>query len=57
MNVKLYGIPGSHPVMSARSMLEYKGIEYKRVDLFRRTPRHSSASSRTRSSGCPHGCS
>src|SRR5437867_4080066 len=34
MKVKLYGIPGSHPVMSARLMLEHKGIEYKRVDLF-----------------------
>lgn len=34
MNVKLYGIPGSHPVMSARLMLEHKGIEYRRVDLF-----------------------
>jgi glutathione S-transferase len=33
MKVKLYGIPGSHPVMSARLMLEYKGIPYKRVDL------------------------
>jgi glutathione S-transferase len=31
--VKLYGIPGSHPVMSARLMLERKGIPYKRVDL------------------------
>jgi glutathione S-transferase len=34
MKVKLYGIPGSHPVMSARLMLEHKGIDYKRVDLF-----------------------
>jgi glutathione S-transferase len=33
MKVKLYGIPGSHPVMSARLMLEHKGIDYKRVDL------------------------
>jgi glutathione S-transferase len=33
MNVKLYGIPGSHPVMSARLMLEHKGIDYRRVDL------------------------
>jgi glutathione S-transferase len=34
MKVKLYGIPGSHPVMSARLMLGYKGIPYKRRDLF-----------------------
>jgi glutathione S-transferase len=29
----LYVIPGSHPAMAARKMLEQKGIEYKRVDL------------------------
>ncbi len=29
----LYVIPGSHPSMSARLMLEHKGVEYKRVDL------------------------
>jgi len=29
----LYVIPGSHPSMTARLMLERKGIEYKRVDL------------------------
>jgi glutathione S-transferase len=29
----LYVIPGSHPAMAARRMLEAKGIEYKRVDL------------------------
>jgi glutathione S-transferase len=29
----LYVIPGSHPSMAARLMLEEKGIEYKRVDL------------------------
>jgi glutathione S-transferase len=34
MKVKLYGIPGSPPVMSAQLMLEYKGIPYKRRDLF-----------------------
>jgi glutathione S-transferase len=34
MNAKLYGIPGSHPVMSAQLMLEHKGIPYKRVDFF-----------------------
>jgi glutathione S-transferase len=33
MNVKLYSIPGSHPAAAARAMLEYKGIEYERVDL------------------------
>jgi glutathione S-transferase len=31
--VKLYVIPGSHPAMAARRMLELKGIPYKRVDL------------------------
>jgi glutathione S-transferase len=30
---KLYVFPGSHPSMSARLMLERKGIPYKRVDL------------------------
>ena len=29
----LYSIPGSHPAMAARRMLELKGITYKRVDL------------------------
>jgi glutathione S-transferase len=29
----LYVIPGSHPSMTARLMLESKGIDYKRVDL------------------------
>jgi glutathione S-transferase len=33
MEVKLYVIPGSHPAMAARKMLELKGIDYKRVDL------------------------
>jgi glutathione S-transferase len=30
---KLYVIPGSHPAMAARRMLELKGIPYRRVDL------------------------
>lgn len=30
---RLYVIPGSHPAMTARLMLELKGIPYKRVDL------------------------
>ena len=30
---KLYVIPGSHPAMTARLMLEAKGIPYKRIDL------------------------
>jgi glutathione S-transferase len=30
---KLYVIPGSHPSMTARLMLDRKGIPYKRVDL------------------------
>jgi glutathione S-transferase len=29
----LYVIPGSHPAMAARKMLEHKGIDFKRVDL------------------------
>lgn len=33
MGTKLYVIPGSHPSMTARLMLEHKRIEYKRVDL------------------------
>lgn len=33
MEARLYVIPGSHPSMAARLMLETKGIEYKRTDL------------------------
>jgi len=33
LDAKLYCIPGSHPAMAARRMLELKGIPYKRVDL------------------------
>jgi glutathione S-transferase len=33
LDAKLYVIPGSHPAMAARRMLELKGIAYKRVDL------------------------
>ena len=33
MAATLYVIPGSHPSMAARLMLEQKGIEYRRVDL------------------------
>jgi len=33
LDAKLYSIPGSHPAMAARRMLELKGIPYKRVDL------------------------
>ena len=33
MDVKLYVIPGSHPSLTARLMLEHKGIPYQRVDL------------------------
>jgi glutathione S-transferase len=32
-NAKLYVIPGSHPSMTARRMLELKGIDYRRIDL------------------------
>ena len=33
MSATLYVIPGSHPSMAARLMLERKGIEDKRRDL------------------------
>ncbi|MGH2991594.1 MAG: glutathione S-transferase N-terminal domain-containing protein [Solirubrobacterales bacterium] len=33
MAATLYVIPGSHPAMTVRLMLERKGIEYRRVDL------------------------
>ena len=33
MKATLYVIPGSHPCVAARLMLESKGVEYKRVDL------------------------
>ena len=33
MKVTLYVLPGSHPGIAARKMLEHKGIEYRRVDL------------------------
>jgi glutathione S-transferase len=34
VEARLYTIPGSHPGMATRAMLEYKGIPYKRTDLF-----------------------
>lgn len=34
MEARLYTIPGSHPGMATRAMLEYKSIPYKRTDLF-----------------------
>lgn len=33
MSATLFVIPGSHPAMAARLMLEHKGIDYRRVDL------------------------
>jgi glutathione S-transferase len=33
MQATLYVVPGSHPSMTARRMLELKGIPYRRVDL------------------------
>jgi glutathione S-transferase len=33
VDATLYVIPGSHPAMAVRKMLEGKGIQYKRVDL------------------------
>lgn len=38
VKVRLYSIPGSHPSMAARLMLEAKGVEYKRTDLL--SPMH-----------------
>jgi glutathione S-transferase len=34
VNVRLYTIPGSHPGVAAQLMLNHKGIEFKRTDLF-----------------------
>jgi glutathione S-transferase len=34
VEARLYTIPGSHPGMAARLMLEHKGIPYARTDLF-----------------------
>jgi glutathione S-transferase len=33
MTATLYVVPGSHPSMAGRLMLEHKGIPYRRVDL------------------------
>jgi glutathione S-transferase len=33
LDATLYVIPGSHPAMAARRMLELKGIRYRRIDL------------------------
>jgi glutathione S-transferase len=33
MRARLFGVPGSHPVMSAELMLRHKGIPYTRIDL------------------------
>lgn len=33
MTVRLYGVPGSHPVLAVQLMLELKGIPYVRRDL------------------------
>jgi glutathione S-transferase len=33
VDTKLYVIPGSHPALAVRRMLEHKGIPYDRVDL------------------------
>jgi glutathione S-transferase len=38
MSARLYVIPGSHPSMAARLMLESRGVDYKRRDLI--TPMH-----------------
>ena len=31
MKVKLYGVPGSHPVKAAELMLDHKGIPYSTI--------------------------
>ncbi len=33
MKVRLYSVPGSHPVAATEAMLRHKGIAYKRTDL------------------------
>ncbi len=33
MKATLFSIPGSHPALGARMMLEHKGIDYRRIDL------------------------
>jgi glutathione S-transferase len=33
MKVRLYGLPGSHPTMAVEAMLEYKCIDFRRIDL------------------------
>jgi len=33
LDAKLYVIPGSHPSMAVRRMLELKGVPYRRIDL------------------------
>lgn len=33
MKARLYGLPGSHPTMAVQAMLEYKGIDFRRIDL------------------------
>jgi len=33
MKARLYGLPGSHPTMAVGAMLEYKGIDFRRIDL------------------------
>ena len=33
MKISLYVIPGSHPGVAARRMLEHKGLPYRRIDL------------------------
>ena len=33
LDATLYVIPGSHPAMAARRMLELKGLPYRRIDL------------------------
>ncbi|HWO16222.1 MAG TPA: glutathione S-transferase family protein, partial [Solirubrobacterales bacterium] len=33
MKIRLYGLPGSHPTMAVATMLERKGLGYRRIDL------------------------
>jgi glutathione S-transferase len=40
MRAILYGVPGSHPALSAELMLRHKGIDYRRRDLPNMTHRY-----------------
>ena len=33
MDARIFNVPGSHPSLAARLMLQRKGIDYRRIDL------------------------